>query len=284
VVAYLNEDDVANGVRFVGAASPSLKPFIRDVTRAVADPDGRGTVYDAWLASTAGDTAALRLDNLGGGSDFAAFSHHLGIAAASVGFGGPSGVYHSMYDSFAWMSRFGDPGYRAHRAAAQLLSIAAARLANAEVLPFDFVALGTELTVLAQQIDSEVARRNWRVATAALPAALAQLTAAAQVFATVRDSALVAGLAPASAAQANRWLMQVERSLTRQQGLAGRPWYRSLQFAPDVDNGYSTMAFPSINEAIRYADAATTEREISELVAHVDQSRGAIERATAALR
>jgi N-acetylated-alpha-linked acidic dipeptidase len=82
----------------------------------------------------------------------------------------------------------------------------------------------------------------------------------------------------------NEALMQVERRLTRPQGLVSRPWYRSLQFASDVDNGYATMAFPSVNEAIRYADAATTERELADLVGRVDDARGALEQATAALR
>ena len=78
--------------------------------------------------------------------------------------------------------------------------------------------------------------------------------------------------------------MQVERRLTRSQGLVSRPWYRSLQFASDVDNGYATMAFPSVNEAIRYADAVATERELADLVGRVDDARGALEHATAALR
>jgi N-acetylated-alpha-linked acidic dipeptidase len=59
---------------------------------------------------------------------------------------------------------------------------------------------------------------------------------------------------------------------------------RSLQFASDVDNGYSTMAFPSVNEAIRYADEATTARELQDLATHIDQAREALEQAATALR
>ena len=78
--------------------------------------------------------------------------------------------------------------------------------------------------------------------------------------------------------------MQVERRLTRPEGLASRPWFRSLQFAADLDNGYATMAFPSVNEAIRYGDAATTNKEIADLVTRVDQARAALVEAAAALR
>lgn len=78
--------------------------------------------------------------------------------------------------------------------------------------------------------------------------------------------------------------MQVERRLTRPEGLVSRPWYKSLQFASDVDNGYATMAFPTVNEAIRYADAAATNKELADLVTRVDQARAALVEAAAALR
>jgi N-acetylated-alpha-linked acidic dipeptidase len=78
--------------------------------------------------------------------------------------------------------------------------------------------------------------------------------------------------------------MQVERRLTRPEGLKSNSWFKSLQFASDVDNGYATLAFPSVAEAIRYADAPTTQRELADLAARVDQARAALEEARAALR
>jgi N-acetylated-alpha-linked acidic dipeptidase len=281
-VAYVNEDDVTQGPRFGGGGSPSLKPLIRDAARAVPDPSGRGSVYDAWLERNKGDTAALTLGNLGGGSDFAGFYHHLGIPAAAVGFDGPGGVYHSMYDSYHWMNVFGDPGYRVHQATARLVVILLARLANTPVLPLDYAAFGAELTRLVAPLDSGITQRGWTVSTRALRDALAHFTAAARSFATARDSA--GGDLPGRARRVNAGLMQVERRLTRPEGLTSRPWYRSVQFASDLDNGYATMAFPSVLEAIRYADGATTERELADLVTRVDHARGALEQATAALR
>ena len=87
IVAYINEDDVASGLRFAGAGSPSIKPFLREVTRSVPDPGGVGTIYDSWLATASGDTLGLRLENLGGGSDFTPFSHHIGVPAGSLALG-----------------------------------------------------------------------------------------------------------------------------------------------------------------------------------------------------
>lgn len=284
VVAYINEDGVVSGRSFGGGASPSLKRLFREATRPVPDPTGQGTVYDAWLKRVNGDTARLTLGNLGGGSDFQGFSHRNGVPSGGIGFDGPGGIYHSMYDSYHWMTTFGDSGYRSHRAAAQLVSVIVARLANADVVPLDYVGFGLELTRLVAQLDSGVAQKGWTVSTDGLKQALARFTEAARRFDAGRDSALGRGLGASQLEAANRALMQVERALTRPQGLQSRPWYRSLQFASDVDNGYATMAFPTVNEAIRYADAATAEREIQELITRIDAARGKIEEAGAALR
>src|SRR5213078_1836471 len=190
----------------------SLKPLIRAATRVVPDPEGAGTVYEEWLRGHQGDTAALTLGNLGGGSDFAPFYHHLGIPAGGIGFDGPEGIYHSAYDSYDWMSRFGDPGYKAHQAGARLVGVILARLANADIL----------------QLDYGIAEKKWSGRAQGLREALGRFTGAARAFSAARDSALAAGADSARCARANAALMQVERRLTRAEGLATRPWYKSL--------------------------------------------------------
>jgi N-acetylated-alpha-linked acidic dipeptidase len=288
VVAYINEDGTFSGPNFNGAGSPSLKPLFRSVARVVADPVGPGTVYDVWLKSKNGDTTALTFGNLGGGSDFAGFYHHLGIPSGGIGFDGPDGIYHSTYDSYDWMSRFGDPGYKAHRVGAQLVALIMARLANDQLLPLDYAFFGTEMSGLVSQLDSGITKKQWgsTVSTQPLKDALDRFTAVAKAFGAARDSAAAraAGIDSARAQRVNRALMQVERRLTRPQGLVSRPWFRSLQFASDLDNGYATMAFPSVNEAIRYRDAATANQELADLVSRVDQARAALVEAAAALR
>jgi len=288
VVAYINEDGTFSGPTFSGAGSPSLKPLFRAASHAVPDPAGPGTVYDVWLKAHNGDTTALTMGNLGGGSDFAGFSHHLGIPSGGIGFDGPDGIYHSMYDSYDWMTRFGDPSYKAHRAGAQLVAVILGRLANSDLLPLDYAAFGTEMNGLVAQLDSGIAKKQWKgsVNTQALKDALDRFTAVARAFNAARDSALAraGGADSARAQRVNQALMLVERRLTRPEGLVSRPWFKSLQFAADVDNGYATMAFPSVNEAIRYADAQTANKELVDLVSRVDQARAALVEAAAALR
>jgi N-acetylated-alpha-linked acidic dipeptidase len=137
-VAYLNQDVAAQGPNFSGGGSPSLRALLRDVAASVADPSGKGSVYDVWRATAgAKDTASPAMGDPGGGSDFAGFYNHLGVPIADWGFGGPGGVYHSAYDDFAWMSRFGDPGFARHAAAARVGTAMLLRLANADVVPYD---------------------------------------------------------------------------------------------------------------------------------------------------
>ena len=284
-VAYINEDAMATGTNFGGAGSPSLKPLIRASTRVVPALTGPGTLYDAWLAAHHGDTTALDIGNMGGGSDFAGFYHHLGIPAGEIGFGGPGGVYHSMYDNYEWMTTFGDPQYRAHRTAAQLDLVIVSRLANAAVAPFDYAAFGTEMRDLVSELDTGIARKGWAVSTETVKTALDRFITSARAFAAARDSGLAGNLSTARAAAATRELMQVERRLTRPQGLTyAGAWFKSLQFASDVDNGYATLAFPTVAEAIRYGDAAVTAREIQDLANRIDAARKALEDARTALR
>ena len=283
-VAYINEDGAVGGSQFGGGGSPSLKPLFRDAARAVPAPRDTGSVYDGWWRSRGRDTTRLTLGNLGGGSDFQGFYHHLGIPSGGVGFDGPAGIYHSMYDSYHWMSRYGDPGYLSHRALAGVVGVILSRLANAEIVPLDYAAWGRDMRRLVGGLDSAAAGRGWTVSTQGLRDALDRFTAAGVDLSSARDAALAASLDATRATAANRALRQVERRLTRPEGLVSRPWYRSLQFASDLDRGYATMAFPSVGEAIRYADAAAAERELRDLAARIDEARAALAAASAALR
>jgi N-acetylated-alpha-linked acidic dipeptidase len=75
----------------------------------------------------------------------------------------------------------------------------------------------------------------------------------------------------------------VERALTRPAGLRTRPWFRNLVYAADEDNGYATILFPSVAEALRAGDAALAAREVADLVARVDAAGAALDAAGRAL-
>src|SRR6185503_14136013 len=175
-VAYLNQDVAAQGPRFSGGGSPSLRPTLRDVARLVPDPDGAGSVYAEWRkASAVPDSAEPAMGDPGGGSDFAGFYNHLGIPIAEWGFGGSGGVYHSQYDSYTWMTKFGDTGFQYHAAAAKIATAMLLRIANADVLPYDYAEYARTMRRYVDPLDRSVADRRWSAPTTALRAAIDRL-------------------------------------------------------------------------------------------------------------
>jgi N-acetylated-alpha-linked acidic dipeptidase len=219
----------------------------------------------------------------GGGSDFAGFYNHLGIPIAEWGFGGQGGVYHSQYDDYTWMTKFGDPGFQYHAAAARIAAAMVLRLANADVLPYDYVEFARTMRRYLGPIDRSVADHHWSAPTTALRSAIDRLEREASAFNAARDSALRTSLPATTLERTNQALVQVERSLTRPQGLRTRPWFRNLIYVADENNGYANMALPSINEAIRAGDEALTRSELQDLASRFDHAAQAVADARAAL-
>ena len=286
-VAYFNQDVAAQGPRFNGGGSPSLRPTIRDIARVVPDPNGHGSVYAEWRkASAVSDSLEPAMGDPGGGSDFAPFYNHLGIPIAEWGFGGAGGVYHSQYDDYAWMSKFGDPGFVYHAAAARIAAGMVLRVANADVLPYDYVEYARTMRRYLTSIDRAFVQRGWNDAasTAPLRVAIDRMEEMATGFASARDGALSTGSASKDAlAETNRALMRVERALTRPEGLRTRPWFRNLIYVADEDNGYANMALPSVNEAIRSGDSALAQREVADLARRFDEATRALSDARRAI-
>lgn len=285
-VAYLNQDDVAQGPNFGGGGSPSLRGLLRDVAKQIPDPSRQGSVYDVWRkrANLTADSLEPQMGDPGGGSDFAGFYNHLGIPIVDWGFGGPQGVYHSAYDSYHWMSKFGDPGFEYHATAARIGAAMLLRLANADILPYDYVEFARTMRRFGGQVDRAIADKHWRVPSTGLTAAIARMEDAAVSFNAARDRALTAQLHKAKLTQINAALLEVERQLTRPQGLVTRPWFRNLIYASDENNGYATMVLPSVNEAIRGGDEKTVELELADLASRFDAATRMLQRATAMMK
>jgi N-acetylated-alpha-linked acidic dipeptidase len=283
-VAYLNQDVAAQGPRFGAGGSPSLRATVRDIARLVPDPNGKGSVYQEWRrAAAVADSLEPAMGDPGGGSDFAGFYNHLGIPIADWGFGGAGGVYHSQYDGAAWMQRFGDPGYAYHATAARIAAAMVLRLANADILPYDYLEFARTMRTYLPDLDRAFTSRGWNVSSAPLASAISRMELAASQFAASRDMALERGLPKTNIERVNRQLLQVERALTRGEGLRSRPWFRNLIYVADENNGYANMPLPSINEAIRAGNRDLTAREVDDLARRFDDATRALEAARAAL-
>jgi N-acetylated-alpha-linked acidic dipeptidase len=274
-VAYLNQDMVAGGA-FGAGASPSLKSLVRDAAAAI--PAGTTTLLAEWSAAD----STLAIGDLGGGSDFEGFYHHLGIPSAGHGFGGPYGLYHSAYDTRQAVEAV-DPGYRNQTLSSELLAIIALRLANAEILPFDYATYAREIEALWGAVRARAVAVPGADVPAELDAALVTLDSAARGFDAARDRYLEGPPGTARSRAANAELRRVERELVRESGLVGRPWNRNLVFSTDARNGYATLALPSIAEAVIAEDPDRIAREVEDLATRVRAAAGRLDAATRAL-
>jgi N-acetylated-alpha-linked acidic dipeptidase len=282
-VAYINTDVGVTGEDFSASAAPSLKELLRDVTRDVDDPGTGLSVYRVWserAASPRDQSGAPRplptvgilgeppIGELGAGSDFCPFFDYAGIPSMDVGFQGDYGVYHSAYDDFYWMQHFGDPKFTYHVALANVLGTLALRLAEADILPYDFQAYASEI---GRSTSDLIARAGHD------PNDLASLTPVSDAATQLDDSAMHAAgalrsisgvtLDPARADEINRALASVEQELLAPQGLIGRPWFKHTIYAPGSYAGYVAEEMPGVSEALDRDDEITLRRESESLAA-----------------
>ncbi len=299
-VVYINSDVNARGY-FGAEGSHTLEKFINDVARDVQDPETKLSVWKRAQLRQIGRPdeiserqeararTDLRIGALGSGSDYGAFLQHDGVAALNLGFGGEDGggIYHSIYDDFYWFTHFSDTDFVYGRALAQTAGTAIMRLADADLLPFEFNNFSDtmqtyvkELKTLAQKSRDEIIERNRELeegvftamtdprvksvppAKEAVPPylnfapldnATDALARASAEYRKALDRATANGgaaIAKASLAEVNQGLMESEHKLTLEQGLPGRPWFKHFVDAPGQYTGYEAKTLPVVREAI----------------------------------
>jgi N-acetylated-alpha-linked acidic dipeptidase len=283
-VAYINVDSSTSGRRFTASAVPSLNRLITETVRDVRDPASAVSVADAAqrMTSSAGgalpNAAGRDLVNnrLGSGSDYTVFLNFLGIPIVDMSFDGPYGVYHSMYDNHQWVARIGDPGFRYHTAMTKIWGVMALRLANADVLPFDFGAYAKRLDEFSTEVE-----KRWRDragSTGASPFApvrdaIATFASAASAL-DARQARAIAASGAADRDALNRTLMLVERAWLDPDGIPGRPWYKHQLYAPKFT--YAAEILPGPAEAIAAGDDARLAEQCRRLAAAIARASAAI--------
>jgi N-acetylated-alpha-linked acidic dipeptidase len=275
-VAYINTDNSDTGFLRV-QSSHTLEHFFNGVAKSVKDPKGDGTIWQAMKshqghpdpdspepasdrAQAAADAnrADVRVGALGSGSDYTAFIDHLGIASADLRFagGGRGGVYHSAYDDYYWYTHFGDPTFTYERALAETLGTSVMRLADAQVLPFEFTDFADTIHLYVSQLQKlhdaakdappfdlgplDAATESLQQAAGAYGAAYSGAAASGQIFEESRDRL----------GELNRLLYTTERKMLIPNGLPRRAWYRDAIYAPGTYTGYGVKTLPGLREAM----------------------------------
>jgi N-acetylated-alpha-linked acidic dipeptidase len=308
-VAYLNVDSAVSGPNFGASSVPSMWKLIRGATRDIKDPKTGLTVYQQWQnraqeqepdpeitnAEVGSDTkiAEARINALGSGSDFTPFLQHIGIPSSDMGFGGDYGVYHSAYDSFYWMSHFGDPNFVYHVAAAQLWGTVAMRLADAAGLPLDYRDYAAQAKEFFDESMKTARRRKLAAAIDEKPM-ISALTSFAQeaervekarqdTVAEIEQTRVAADdrhpRAVARLQRINDALLGVERSLTDERGLRGRNWYTHQIYAPGTYTGYAAQPLPDFRQALDDRNTANAKEALERIVAALNRATEMLRRA-----
>jgi len=299
-VVYINSDSNGRGY-FALEGSHSLEHFINDVARDVQDPE---TKLSAWKREQLKEIEGaktpealrelrsrhdLRLEMLGGGSDHAPFINFAGVASLGIGFGGEDGggIYHSIYDDFYWYTHFSDKDFVYGRALAQAGSTSVVRMADADLLPFQFSDFADDVKMYVREVEKfadkqreEIQETNQKLAEgmyeatadpryswvtpkkeevpphlnfAPLDNAVESLERSSAEYQKALDRVSANGgaaLASASVKDVNEMLIQCEHKLTTPEGLPGRFWYKHELYAPGVYTGYAAKAIPAVREGL----------------------------------
>ena len=242
-VAYINLDGIAGGPYFSAVASPSLRALLYAGASAIADPVLPGaSVYSAWLERTPGASVGLP----GGGSDYAPFTAIAGVPAIGFGFSAASGVYHSAHDTIDFMERFGDPGYRQHRAAASLAVWLLWRLGNDRTVAFDYRPLAQVVVSGLSAVQGELDKLGYAHGVPGLTlawSAVGKLAQTAGVLHARLAAAATIEVPERVLRQVNAHMRRAHRRLTRVRNGAGSStvWGRSVLVAPDPQDTYSSL-------------------------------------------
>jgi N-acetylated-alpha-linked acidic dipeptidase len=279
--AYFNVDVAVAGTEFGAEAVPSLKQFVREVTQEVPSPKGN-TVYAQWKLANIGDkgdtghatrTNAAGEDvpvgDLGSGSDFTPFLQHVGVPSTDIGSHGEYGVYHSVFDNYAWFTMNADPTFVYLQEMARVLGLEALHMADADVLPYDYVTYAREIAAYLETARHKPAASSLDFGPAEIAAA--RLLKAAEAIRSRQ-------LAPdGKAASLNATLRAAETAFISPAGLPNRSWYKHTIYAPGEYTGYAAVVLPGVNEAVDARNSAVAGQQLGVLTKALNRAAQTLE-------
>ena len=290
--AYFNLDVAVSGSNFGASAVPSLKGFVRDVTRFVPSPKG-GMLYDVWREEkmkqperrtpdfNSGRQPNAKVENdvpvgdLGSGSDYSVFIQHLGIPSTDMTSSGSYGVYHSAFDDINWFKKFADPTFVYEQEMARVLGLETLHMADADVLPYDYQLYGREISAYldrSQDKAKQMLGADVVDFSKAKTAAERFTDAGAKVLAIQNNP-------PANTARLNQALIGAERALLLEKGLPNRPWFRHAIYAPGQYTGYAAVVVPGVNESIDAKNKQLTQEQLQVLADALNRAAAVLESA-----
>ncbi|KAJ9610770.1 hypothetical protein H2200_005547 [Cladophialophora chaetospira] len=261
-VAYINVDVAVTGTDFYASASPLYEHPLMHAMNRVSDPSTGKSIRELW------DEQGRGIENLGAGSDFVAFQDIVGTSSIDMAFKGGKFPYHSCYDNFEWMSKFGDPDWSYHKAMGEIWALLILELADKPLLPFQITSYAKSISSYIDDLDAyaKVSADNKSLDLNGLRTATDILTQESQRFhnfdQTWRDfvfgsGGFESGNMGTARIEHNNRLTQFETDLLdlrEDGGLVNRTQFKHVIFAPQVWSGYDDATFPGVRDAIDAGD------------------------------
>jgi N-acetylated-alpha-linked acidic dipeptidase len=198
---------------------------------------------------------------------------HLGVPSSDISSSGPYGVYHSVFDNFAWFKKFGDPDFVYEQQMARIFGLEMLRMADADVLPYDYEEYGKEVAVY---LDGAAKRAEAKFGNRALD--FNTVTSAARHFQDAGTKILAKQKnPPRDLTKLNLALRSAERAMLVPEGLPNRPWFRHAIYAPGEYTGYAAVVIPGVNEALDKGDAERARQQLAVLAAALERAAKALE-------
>jgi N-acetylated-alpha-linked acidic dipeptidase len=164
-------------------------------------------------------------------------------------FSGPYGVYHSEYDNFEWMSKFGDPDFSYHITMASILGLCAIRLSENKIIPFSYTPYSNSLFEYMEDFSKALAVSpfNQSVSIQPLWNTLNEYKKVSKAFDDILSQNELLDYSPE---YLNSIMIKAESCFLDPKGTPGRAWYKHIVFAPDEWSGYRAKLFPSLHESL----------------------------------
>jgi N-acetylated-alpha-linked acidic dipeptidase len=287
-VAYFNTDVGVGGPDFEASAVPSLKKFVRELTTEVPSPQG-GSVYDAWLKEQTStpsrerrsrrampmdaESGQVHIGDLGSGSDYTPFLQHAGVPSTDIGSGGKYGVYHSVFDNYAWFTKFADPTFVYEQQQARVFGLEILHMADADVLPYDYVTYARAIAAYINTVRS-------KASAAGMTLDLVPASQAAERLLKAATAVMEEQQTGNGTLAFNADLRATEDSLLMPAGLPGRPWFKHAIYAPGEYTGYAAVVIPGVNEAIDAQDPVRAKAQEMLLIEALNRAAAVLEKAS----
>ena len=321
-VTYVNSDSSSRGYLSVGGTQ-DLQGVVAGVAHDITDPEKKISVFERThlhaiiQAKDAEEKGKLRkrddlvLGDLGDGSDFTAFQDFAGISSLNVGYGGEEEgtQYHSIYDDFYWYTHYADPDFVYERALAQTAGSVVLRLADADLLPFDYTPQAdaiakyeSDLEKLLKDKQEEITERNTEILEGAFTAtadphktfvpppvdpvppymnfapmknSIEKMKKSSERYSKALAkfrSATDGAVSPSSLETVNADLLGISRMFLNDKGLPGRPWFKNQIYAPGAYTGYGAKPVAAVREFMdekKWKEADEQIPMVADVIDHV---------------